>query len=165
MYGAGFYMYSIIALLFWETRRSDFGLSMTHHVASVFLIAMSYIFRYFRLQLSGYSSSWFDSIEFQCLFFYAAIITHHLVYLPFVIIQVMRARLARVQQEMHVDISVRLFGQLRTHAYLHKCIEMEMGGRSMLVCNIQLSNSDSQCVLCLYVGILSIGSYISPLCL
>ena len=49
MYGAGFYMYSIIALLFWETRRSDFGLSMTHHVASVFLIAMSYIFRYFRL--------------------------------------------------------------------------------------------------------------------
>uniref|UniRef100_A0A453PGT4 TLC domain-containing protein n=1 Tax=Aegilops tauschii subsp. strangulata TaxID=200361 RepID=A0A453PGT4_AEGTS len=45
MYAAGFYMYSIIALLFWETRRSDFGLSMTHHIASVFLIVMSYIFR------------------------------------------------------------------------------------------------------------------------
>ncbi|KAE8811931.1 ASC1-like protein 2 [Hordeum vulgare] len=44
MYAAGFYMYSIIALLFWETRRSDFGLSMTHHIASVFLIVMSYIF-------------------------------------------------------------------------------------------------------------------------
>uniref|UniRef100_A0ACD5YKJ9 Uncharacterized protein n=1 Tax=Avena sativa TaxID=4498 RepID=A0ACD5YKJ9_AVESA len=49
MYGAGFYMYSIIALLFWETRRSDFGLSMTHHVASVLLIAMSYIFRFARV--------------------------------------------------------------------------------------------------------------------
>lgn len=49
MYGAGFYTYSIIALLFWETRRSDFGLSMTHHVASVFLIAMSYIFRFARV--------------------------------------------------------------------------------------------------------------------
>ncbi|XP_051181649.1 ASC1-like protein 2 [Lolium perenne] len=49
MYGAGFYMYSIIALLFWETRRSDFGLSMTHHVASVFLIVMSYIFRFARV--------------------------------------------------------------------------------------------------------------------
>lgn len=46
MYAAGFYTYSIFALLFWETRRSDFGISMTHHVATVFLIAMSYIFRY-----------------------------------------------------------------------------------------------------------------------
>ncbi|KAI4981697.1 ASC1-like protein 2 [Hordeum vulgare subsp. vulgare] len=49
MYAAGFYMYSIIALLFWETRRSDFGLSMTHHIASVFLIVMSYIFRFARV--------------------------------------------------------------------------------------------------------------------
>lgn len=46
MYVAGFYTYSIFALLFWETRRSDFGISMTHHVATVCLIAMSYIFRY-----------------------------------------------------------------------------------------------------------------------
>ena len=46
MYGAGFYTYSIFALLFWETRRSDFGISMTHHVATVCLIALSYIFRY-----------------------------------------------------------------------------------------------------------------------
>lgn len=29
MYVAGFYTYSIFALLFWETRRSDFGISMT----------------------------------------------------------------------------------------------------------------------------------------
>jgi ceramide synthetase len=64
MYGAGFYMYSIIALLFWETRRSDFGLSMTHHVASVFLIVMSYIFRYSRLLLSGFFSGWFNLIKF-----------------------------------------------------------------------------------------------------
>ena len=46
MYGAGFYTYSIFALLFWEIRRSDFGISMTHHVATVCLIALSYIFRY-----------------------------------------------------------------------------------------------------------------------
>ena len=46
MYVAGFYTYSIFALLFWETRRSDFGISMTHHVATVCLIALSYIFRY-----------------------------------------------------------------------------------------------------------------------
>ena len=46
MYGAGFYAYSILALIFWETRRSDFGLSMTHHVASLSLIVLSYIFRY-----------------------------------------------------------------------------------------------------------------------
>ena len=46
MYVAGFYTYSIFALLFWETRRSDFGISMTHHVATVCLITLSYIFRY-----------------------------------------------------------------------------------------------------------------------
>ncbi|PWZ23031.1 ASC1-like protein 1 [Zea mays] len=44
MYVAGFYTYSIFALLFWEIRRSDFGISMTHHVATVCLIALSYIF-------------------------------------------------------------------------------------------------------------------------
>nr|CAB3453259.1 unnamed protein product [Digitaria exilis] len=46
MYAAGFYTYSIFALLFWETRRSDFGVSMSHHVATVVLIVLSYIFRY-----------------------------------------------------------------------------------------------------------------------
>jgi len=45
MYGAGFYSYSILALIFWETRRSDFGISMTHHAASLSLIVLSYIFR------------------------------------------------------------------------------------------------------------------------
>ena len=46
MYAAGFYTYSIFALIFWETRRSDFGVSMSHHVATVILIVLSYIFRY-----------------------------------------------------------------------------------------------------------------------
>ena len=46
MYAAGFYTYSIFALIFWETRRSDFGVSMSHHVATLILIVLSYIFRY-----------------------------------------------------------------------------------------------------------------------
>jgi hypothetical protein len=46
MYAAGFYIYSIFALLFWETRRRDFGVSISHHVATVVLIVMSYICRY-----------------------------------------------------------------------------------------------------------------------
>nr|CAB3447042.1 unnamed protein product [Digitaria exilis] len=46
MYAAGFYTYSIFALMFWETRRADFGVSMSHHVATVVLIVLSYVFRY-----------------------------------------------------------------------------------------------------------------------
>ncbi|XP_048229329.1 ceramide synthase 1 LOH3 isoform X4 [Ricinus communis] len=46
MYAAGFYTYSIFALIFWETRRSDFGVSMSHHIATVILIVLSYIFSY-----------------------------------------------------------------------------------------------------------------------
>ncbi|XP_031278058.1 LAG1 longevity assurance homolog 3-like [Pistacia vera] len=49
MYAAGFYSYSIFALMFWETRRSDFGVSMSHHVATVILIVLSYIFRFARV--------------------------------------------------------------------------------------------------------------------
>ncbi|KDP31433.1 hypothetical protein JCGZ_11809 [Jatropha curcas] len=49
MYAAGFYTYSIFALIFWETRRSDFGVSMSHHVATVILIVLSYIFRFARV--------------------------------------------------------------------------------------------------------------------
>ncbi|GMJ04577.1 LAG1 longevity assurance homolog 3, LAG One Homologue 3 [Hibiscus trionum] len=49
MYVAGFYSYSIFALIFWETRRSDFGVSMGHHVATVILIVLSYIFRFGRV--------------------------------------------------------------------------------------------------------------------
>ncbi|KAL6969645.1 Ceramide synthase 1 loh3 [Sarracenia purpurea var. burkii] len=49
MYAGGFYTYSIFALIFWETRRSDFWVSMGHHVASVILIVLSYIFRFARV--------------------------------------------------------------------------------------------------------------------
>ncbi|OVA12771.1 TRAM/LAG1/CLN8 homology domain [Macleaya cordata] len=49
MYAAGFYTYSIFALIFWETRRSDFGVSMAHHVATVILIVLSYILRFARV--------------------------------------------------------------------------------------------------------------------
>ncbi|XWS69559.1 hypothetical protein CRYUN_Cryun04dG0189300 [Craigia yunnanensis] len=49
MYAAGFYTYSIFALIFWETRRSDFGVSMGHHIATVILIVLSYIFRFGRV--------------------------------------------------------------------------------------------------------------------
>ncbi|KAF5179926.1 Lag1 longevity assurance-like protein [Thalictrum thalictroides] len=49
MYCAGFYTYSIFALVFWETRRSDFGVSMSHHIATVVLIVLSYIFRFARV--------------------------------------------------------------------------------------------------------------------
>lgn len=48
MYTGGFYTYSIFALIFWETRRSDFGVSMGHHVATFILIVLSYIFRFAR---------------------------------------------------------------------------------------------------------------------
>ncbi|GFZ00184.1 ASC1-like protein [Actinidia chinensis var. chinensis] len=48
LYGAGFYTYSIFALIFWETRRSDFGVSMSHHLATVILIVLSYILRFAR---------------------------------------------------------------------------------------------------------------------
>lgn len=49
MYAAGFYTYSIFALIFWETRRSDFGVSMGHHVATVILIVLSYILSFTRV--------------------------------------------------------------------------------------------------------------------
>ncbi|CAI9096369.1 OLC1v1032497C4 [Oldenlandia corymbosa var. corymbosa] len=49
MYTGGFYTYSIFALVFWETRRSDFGVSMGHHVATAILIGLSYIWRFARV--------------------------------------------------------------------------------------------------------------------
>ncbi|KAJ4841024.1 hypothetical protein Tsubulata_044440 [Turnera subulata] len=49
MFAAGFYTYSIFALVFWETRRKDFVLSMVHHVATVILIVMSYMLRFARV--------------------------------------------------------------------------------------------------------------------
>ncbi|XP_060206484.1 alternaria stem canker resistance protein 1-like [Lycium barbarum] len=45
MYAGGFYLYSIFALLYWETRRSDFAAHMIHHITSLSLFLLSYIFR------------------------------------------------------------------------------------------------------------------------
>ncbi|KAL2537532.1 LAG1 longevity assurance-like protein 2 [Forsythia ovata] len=45
----GFYIYSIAALLIWETRRKDFSVMMSHHVITVILIGYSYITRFFRI--------------------------------------------------------------------------------------------------------------------
>lgn len=45
----GFYTYSIFALIFWETRRKDFGVSMSHHIAAVALIVFSYMARFGRI--------------------------------------------------------------------------------------------------------------------
>lgn len=49
MYTAGFYMYSILAVLFWETRRSDFLVTAMHHVATSVLIMLSYVLRFSRI--------------------------------------------------------------------------------------------------------------------
>ncbi|KAI4375725.1 hypothetical protein MLD38_013557 [Melastoma candidum] len=45
----GFYIYSIVAFLTWETRRKDFSVMMSHHVITVFLIGCSYYTRFFRI--------------------------------------------------------------------------------------------------------------------
>lgn len=45
----GFYLYSIAALLTWETRRKDFAVMMSHHVITVILIGYSYITSFFRI--------------------------------------------------------------------------------------------------------------------
>ncbi|KAL2937647.1 LAG1 longevity assurance-like protein 2 [Bienertia sinuspersici] len=42
----GFYIYSIAALLTWETRRKDFAVMMSHHVITVLLICYSYVTGY-----------------------------------------------------------------------------------------------------------------------
>lgn len=45
----GFYLYSIVALLAWETRRKDFSIMMSHHIITSFLIGHSYWTRFFRI--------------------------------------------------------------------------------------------------------------------
>lgn len=45
----GFYLYSIGALVKWETRRKDFSVMMSHHVVTVILIGYSYITSFFRI--------------------------------------------------------------------------------------------------------------------
>lgn len=45
----GFYLYSIGALVTWETRRKDFAVMMSHHVITVVLIGYSYLSSFFRI--------------------------------------------------------------------------------------------------------------------
>lgn len=45
----GFYLYSIGALVTWETRRKDFAVMMSHHVITVILIGCSYLTSFFRI--------------------------------------------------------------------------------------------------------------------
>ncbi|XP_074569879.1 ASC1-like protein 3 [Curcuma longa] len=45
----GFYLYSIVALVAWETRRKDFSIMMSHHIVTSILIGFSYITRFFRI--------------------------------------------------------------------------------------------------------------------
>ncbi|CAN0846512.1 Ceramide synthase LOH2 [Linum grandiflorum] len=45
----GFYLYSIPALVLWETRRKDFAVMMSHHVITVALIGVSYVTSFFRI--------------------------------------------------------------------------------------------------------------------
>ncbi|RCV07024.1 hypothetical protein SEVIR_1G214600v4 [Setaria viridis] len=104
MYAAGFYTYSIFALIFWETRRSDFGVSMSHHVATVVLIVLSYVFRFARVgsivlaihdasdvflevgKMSKYSHcDWLANISF--LLFVVSWILLRLTYFPFWILR------------------------------------------------------------------------------
>ncbi|PHU23666.1 ASC1-like protein 3 [Capsicum chinense] len=47
----GFYLYSIVAFLVWETQRKDFGVMMSHHIVIVILISFSYISSFFRIRI------------------------------------------------------------------------------------------------------------------
>lgn len=104
MYEAGFYTYSIFALMFWETRRSDFGVSMSHHVATAVLIVLSYIFRFSRVgsivlalhdasdvfleigKMSKYTGcEWLATVSF--LLFVTSWVLLRLIYFPFWILR------------------------------------------------------------------------------
>ncbi|KAJ3682662.1 hypothetical protein LUZ60_012889 [Juncus effusus] len=45
----GFYVYSIFALVAWETRRKDFAVMMSHHIVTTTLITYSYLTGFFRI--------------------------------------------------------------------------------------------------------------------
>lgn len=49
MYVGGFYTYSVFALVFWETRRKDFVVTMVHHIAAVSLALGAFMFRFGRI--------------------------------------------------------------------------------------------------------------------
>jgi ceramide synthetase len=45
----GYYLQGIVSLVFWETRRKDFGVMMAHHVVTVILIVFSHYTRLLRI--------------------------------------------------------------------------------------------------------------------
>lgn len=45
----GFYVYSIAALVTWETRRKDFSIMMSHHIITSILIGYSFLTGFFRI--------------------------------------------------------------------------------------------------------------------
>ncbi|CAA7048314.1 unnamed protein product [Microthlaspi erraticum] len=45
----GFYVYSVAALIAWETRRKDFAVMMSHHIITIILIGSSYLVGFFRI--------------------------------------------------------------------------------------------------------------------
>lgn len=45
----GFYIYSIFALIAWETRRKDFAVMMSHHVVTSVLIGYAFLTGFFRI--------------------------------------------------------------------------------------------------------------------
>ncbi|KMZ61730.1 LAG1 longevity assurance-like protein [Zostera marina] len=49
MWQCGFFIYSIAALLTWETRRKDFSIMMSHHIVTTILITYSYLAGFFRI--------------------------------------------------------------------------------------------------------------------
>ncbi|XP_077237702.1 ceramide synthase 1 LOH3-like isoform X2 [Tasmannia lanceolata] len=104
MFGAGFYTYSIFALIFWETKRSDFGVSMGHHIATLTLIVFSYVWRFARVgsvvlalhdgsdvflevgKMSKYSG--YENVaSFSFVLFVASWVVLRLIYYPFWILR------------------------------------------------------------------------------
>ncbi|KAG2292520.1 hypothetical protein Bca52824_039189 [Brassica carinata] len=49
MFVGGLNVYSLFALFFWETRRSDFKVMIVHHIVTSFLIILSYVFSFARI--------------------------------------------------------------------------------------------------------------------
>ncbi|OEL19229.1 ASC1-like protein 1 [Dichanthelium oligosanthes] len=138
MYAAGFYTYSIFALMFWETRRSDFGVSMSHHVATVVLIVLSYVFRFARVgaivlaihdasdvflevgKMSKYSHcDWLANVSF--LFFVVSWVLLRLTYFPFWILRSTRSRQEMLEMMFDLTLKKKTSTKIDWHHHLVFC--------------------------------------------
>lgn len=117
MFAAGFYTYSIFALVFWETRRSDFGVSMGHHITTVILIVLSYVCRYVCI-LYGWLCCGGKGSMFNLIFFLLSMLVDSLVLVLLFLHSMMRAmcflKLGKCQNiaELKVLQAFRLFFSL-----------------------------------------------------